>query len=225
MIPIATPVLAGNEMAYVADCIRSGWVSSKGPYVQRFEETFAAWCGVRHGIATSSGTNALHLALLACAVGPGDEVIVPALSYVASANAISYTRATPVFVDVDSTTWNLDLSRVEQKITKRTKAIMAVHLYGHALDMDRLCALAQAHNLYLIEDACQAHGSEYRGQRVGGLGHIACFSFYGNKLITTGEGGMIVTNSDDLAKMVGLLRNQGAENGSYWHPTWGSVTG
>jgi perosamine synthetase len=221
MIPIAAPHFAGNEMAYVADCIRSGWVSSKGPYVQRFEEGMAAWCGVRHGIATSSGTNALHLALLACGIGPGDEVVVPALSYVASANAVSYTGAVPVFVDVNMETWNLDPTLIEHKITPRTKAIMAVHLYGHPLDMNFLCQIAQNCNLYLIEDACQAHGSEYEGKRVGGIGDIGCFSFYGNKLITTGEGGMIVTNSDALADTVRLLRNQGTENGSYWHPRLG----
>ena len=208
-------------MAYLADCIQSGWVSSKGPYVLRFEEAFAAWCGVRHGISTSSGTNALHLALLACEIGSGDEVIVPALSYVASANAIFYTGAKPVFADVAEATWNLDLGLIESKITPRTKAIMAVHLYGHPVNMDVLCQIAQKYKLYLIEDACQAHGSEFRGKRVGGLGHIGCFSFYGNKLITTGEGGMIVTQSDSLAETVRLLRNQGTENGSYWHPHLG----
>ncbi|HNB55271.1 MAG TPA: aminotransferase class I/II-fold pyridoxal phosphate-dependent enzyme, partial [Anaerolineales bacterium] len=157
-IPISAPVLAGNELAYVTECIQSGWVSSRGPYVARFEGDFAAWCGGAHGISTSSGTNALHLALLACEIGPGDEVIVPALTYVASANAIAYTGAVPVFVDVDAT-WNLDLSLIEAKITPRTKAIMVVHLYGHPVEMEPLYRLARQYHLYLIEDACQAHGS------------------------------------------------------------------
>jgi perosamine synthetase len=217
MIPVAEPALDGNELAYVADCILSGWISSKGTYVRRFEEAMAAWCGVRYGIATSSGTNALHLALLALGIGRGDEVIVPALSYVASANAVAYTGARLVFVDVDPSTWNLDLNQLERKITSRTKAIMVVHLYGHPVDMAALIPIAVGHGLWVIEDACEAHGARCRGRPVGGLGHIGCFSFYGNKLITTGEGGMLVTDSDDLAARVRLLRNQASTEEPYWH--------
>jgi perosamine synthetase len=221
MISLAEPTLDGNELAYVADCIRSGWVSSKGAYVKRFEDAMATWCSVRHGIATSSGTNALHLALLALGIGPGDEVIVPALSYVASANAVAYTGARSVFVDADFSTWNLDLNQLGSKITPRTKAIMPVHLYGHPVDMATLIAIADEHGLWVVEDACEAHGTEYKGCRVGGLGHIGCFSFYGNKPITTGEGGMLMTDSDDLAATARSLRNQACTAEMYWHPQIG----
>jgi perosamine synthetase len=221
MIPVAEPVLDGNELAYVTDCIRSGWVSSRGVYVQRFEEAVAAWCGVRFGVGTSSGTSALHLALLALGIGPGDEVIVPALTYVACANAVTYTGARPVFVDVDPWTWNLDLSQLEEKITPRTKAIMPVHLYGHPVDMKTLMAIAGEHGLWVVEDACEAHGSECRGRRVGGLGHVGCFSFYGNKLITTGEGGMLMTDLGDVAATASALRNQARTGEGYWHPRVG----
>jgi perosamine synthetase len=221
MIPVAEPALDGNELAYVTDCIRSGWVSAKGTYVKRFEEAMAAWCGVRHGIATSSGANALHLALLALGIGPGDEVIVPALSYVASANAVSYTGAQPVFADADYSTWNLDLSQLELKITPRTRAIMPVHLYGHPVDMATLMTIADEHGLWVIEDACEAHGAKYKGRHVGGLGHVGCFSFYGNKIITTGEGGMLMADSDDLAATARLLRNQASTGETYWHPQIG----
>jgi perosamine synthetase len=217
MIPVTEPALDGNELTYVTDCILSGWLSSKGAYVKRFEDAMAAWCGVRHGIATSSGTSALHLALLALDVGPGDEVIVPALSYVASANAVTYTGARPIFVDADASTWNLDLNQLESKITPRTKAIMAVHLYGHPVDMAPSLAIADKHGLWVVEDACEAHGAEYKGLRVGGIGHIGCFSFYGNKLVTTGEGGMLTTDVDDFAETSRLLRNQATRGETYWH--------
>jgi perosamine synthetase len=221
MIPVAEPVLDGNELTYVADCIRSGWVSSKGAYVKCFEDAMAVWCGVRHGIATSSGTNALHLALLAVGIGPGDEVIVPALSYVASANAVAHTGARPVFVDADYSTWNLDLNQIQLKITPHTKAIMPVHLYGHPVDMAILMTIAGEHGLWIVEDACQAHGAECKGCRAGGLGHIGCFSFYGNKLITTGEGGMLLTDFDNFAATARSLRNQASAGETYWHPRIG----
>lgn len=217
MIPVTEPELNGNELAYVADCILSGWVSSKGAYVKRFEDAMAAWCGVRHGIATSSGTNGLHLALLALGVGVGDEVIVPALSYVATANAVAYTGARPVFVDADPATWNLDLNQLTSRITPHTRAIVPLHLYGHPVDMAALRAIADRYGLWIIEDACEAHGAEYQGRLVGGLGHVGCFSFYGNKLITTGEGGMLVTDSDELAATVRSLRNQASTEKMYWH--------
>jgi perosamine synthetase len=217
MIPVTEPDLSGNELAYVADCILSGWVSSKGAYVKRFEDAMADWCGVRHGIATSSGTNALHLALLALGIGVGDEVIVPALAYVATANAVAYTGARPIFVDADLATWNLDLDQLTSKITPHTKAIIPLHVYGHPVDMAALSASADKHGLWVVEDACEAHGAEYQGRRVGGLGHVGCFSFYGNKLITAGEGGMLTTDSDDLAASVRSLRNQASTGEMYWH--------
>jgi perosamine synthetase len=217
VIYVSEPRLDGNELAYLADCIRSGWISSRGDYVRRFEDAVAAWCAVEHGVATSSGAGALHLALLALEIGPGDEVILPALSYVASAHAVTYTGAHPVFVDVDPCTWNLDLNQVESAITPQTKAVMAVHLYGHPVEMASLGSIAEKYGLWMIEDACQAHGAEYRGRRVGGIGHVGCFSFYANKLITTGEGGMLVTDCDALAERARLRRNQGCRDGDYWH--------
>lgn len=217
MIPIAEPDLDGNELAYLTDCIRSGWVSSRGGYVPRFEENVANWCGRRYAVSTSSGTSALHLALLAIGAGPGDEVILPALTYVASANAVAYTGAQPVFVDVELSSWNLDLNQVTSKVTPRTKAILAVHLYGHPVDMQVCMEIAEQHGLWVIEDACEAHGAEYAGRRVGSIGHIGCFSFFGNKLITTGEGGMLLTDSCELADIARSLRDQAKTHELYWH--------
>ena len=213
-IPISTPALEGNELAYLADCVHTGWVSSRGAYVPRFEAAFAAWCGARHATAVSSGTAALHLALLALGIGPGDQVILPALTYVATANAIAYTGAEPLFVDIDPETWNIDLDLLAAKITPRTSAILPVHLYGHPVDMDRLMSIAAAHELWVIEDACEAHGAQVRGRRVGGMGHIGCFSFYGNKIITTGEGGMLVSDAAALIHKARLLHNQAAKAGN-----------
>jgi perosamine synthetase len=217
MISLTEPVFEGNELSYVMDCIQSGWVSSKGGYIQRFEEAMANWCGVRHGIATSSGTTAIHLALIALDIGPGDEVIVPAFSYIATANAIKYTGARPVFIEADASTWNLDLHQVECKITSHTKAIIVVHTYGHPVDMDALEAIITKYSLWIIDDASEAHGTKYKGRQAGSLGHVGCFSFYGNKLITTGEGGMLVTESTHIAEKVRLLRNQSSEGNKYWH--------
>jgi len=220
-IPVAEPDLGGNELAYVTDCIRSGWVSSRGAYVVRFERAIAEWCGVRHAVAASSGTSALHLALVSLGIGPGDEVIVPALSYVASANAVTYAGARPVFVDVDPNTWNLDLASVEARISVRTRAIMPVHLYGYPVDMERLLAIARKAGLWVIEDACEALGSECGGRRVGGLGDVGCLSFYGNKPVTTGEGGMLLTDSHAVASTARELRNQAMTGAGYWHTRLG----
>ena len=221
-IPVAEPLLAGNELKYVTDCVQSGWVSSLGKYVRDFEEQFAAFCGTRYGVATFNGTVALHLLMATLNIGPGDEVITPSLTYVATANAVRYTGATPVFVDSDPHTWNIDPNQVAKAITPRTRAIIAVHLYGHPADMDALRTIADAHNLWLLEDAAEAHGARYKGRRVGGLGDAAVFSFYGNKIITTGEGGIIVTNNKAWADRAFFLENQGryADN-PYWHPEVG----
>jgi perosamine synthetase len=216
-IPLVEHVFNGNELAYLTDCICQGWVSSKGAYVKKFEAMLASWCRVRYAVAVSSGTGALHLALLAMGIGPGDEVIVPALSYVASANAILYSGACPVFVDIDPQTWNLNLSLVEAKITRKTKAIMVVHLYGHLVEMDRLLEIARKYQLWVVEDACEALGAEYKGLQAGAIGDVGCFSFYANKLITTGEGGMFVTDNDVLAEKVRSLRNQAAYGRGYHH--------
>lgn len=204
------------------DCLNSNWISSKGSYVHRFEGAFAEFCGVRHAVSCSSGTAALHLALLAVGVGQGDEVIVPTLTFVATANAVTYCGARPVFVDSEAETWNMDPNLIEAKITPRTKAIIAVHLYGHPVDMDPVFAIARRHHLFVIEDASQAHGAQYKGRTVGSLGDIGTFSFYGNKNITTGEGGMVVTNDHKLAKRVAQLRGQGVDpERTYWFPIVG----
>jgi perosamine synthetase len=222
MIPVAEPLMGEKELEYVTNCVRSGWVSSLGEYVRRFEREFAAYCGVRHGVATHNGTVALHLTLVALGVGPGDKVILPTLTFVATANAVAYTGATPVFVDSEPRTWNLDPEAVAQAITPRTRAIIAVHLYGHPADMDPLRALADDHGLTLIEDAAEAHGARYKGRRVGSLGDVAIFSFYGNKIITTGEGGMVLTDDADLAERCFFLENQARhKENPYWHPEVG----
>ncbi|MET0645774.1 MAG: DegT/DnrJ/EryC1/StrS family aminotransferase [Pyrinomonadaceae bacterium] len=216
-IPVAAPVLAGREKEYVADCMESGWISSAGKYVELFEAEFAKFCGVRHAVSCCNGTAALHLSLAALGVGPGDEVIVPTLTFVATANAVTYCGARPVFVDSEPETWNLDPAQVAAKITPRTKGIIAVHLYGNPVDVDALRALASRHGLFLLEDAAEAHGALYRGRRAGSLGDLAAFSFYGNKIIATGEGGMVTTDDDALAARVRLLRGQGmAPERRYW---------
>ncbi|MCG3211122.1 MAG: GDP-perosamine synthase [Anaerolineae bacterium] len=218
-IPVAEPLLAGNELKYVTECVQSGWVSSLGKYVRDFEQQFAAYCDAQYGVATFNGTVAIHLLAATLNLGPGDEVIMPGLTYVASANGIRYTGATPVFVDSERDTWNIDPATVEAAITPRTKAIMAVHLYGHPADMAPLRDIADRHGLLLLEDAAEAHGARYRGQRVGGLSDAAIFSFYGNKIITTGEGGIIVTNNREWAERAFFLENQGRYNDNpYWHP-------
>jgi perosamine synthetase len=218
MIPVAAPVLGDKELEYVTDCIRSGWVSSLGEYVRRFEREFAAYCGARYGVATHNGTVALHLALAALGIGPGDEVIAPTLTFVATGNAVAYTGATPIFVDSEPTTWNMDVAAVAQAITPRTRAIIAVHLYGHPADMDPLRVLTDEHGLTLIEDAAEAHGARYKGRRTGSLGDVAVFSFYGNKIITTGEGGMIVTDDAALVERCYFLENQAkSKENPYWH--------
>ena len=222
MIPVAEPFLDDRELAYVSQCIRSGWISSLGEFVVRFEEGFSAFCDCRYGVAVSNGTAALHLALVALGVGPGDEVIVPTLTFVATANAVRYTGATPVFVDAHPRTWTLDPEQVAAKVTSRTRAVIPVHLYGHPADMDPILDLARKHGFEVIEDAAEAHGARYKGQPVGSLGRVGCFSFYGNKVITTGEGGMLTTNDEELAERLRSLRDHGmAKDRRYWHPEVG----
>jgi perosamine synthetase len=220
--PVYQPSLAGNEEKYVMDCLRSTWISSKGEYIQRFEKGFGQYIGVNHAATVVNGTLALHLALVALGIGEDDEVIVPTLTYIASANAISYTGAKPVFVDSLTDTWQMDCEDILKKITPKTKAIMAVHLYGHPCDMDRLTAICKKYNLFLIEDCAEAIGSLYKGKHVGTFGDIATFSFYGNKTITTGEGGMVVTNDETLHDRVLHFKGQGlAKHREYWHDVIG----
>jgi len=221
-IPVAAPSLIGREREYVDDCMKSGWISSAGKYVELFETGFAEFCGVRHAVACCNGTVALHLALAALGVAAGDEVIVPTLTFVATPNAVTYCGATPVFADSEPETWNLDPEQVEAKITARTRGIIAVHLYGHPAAMKKLREIAQRRGLFLLEDAAEAHGAACDGRIVGSLGDAAAFSFYANKIITTGEGGMVVTNDDALAEKIRLLRGQGMDpHRRYWHPVIG----
>ncbi len=219
MIPVCEPVFDGNEASYVEDCMRTGWVSSVGPYVTRFEEMFSAYCGAPYGVAVTSGTTALHLALVALGIGPGDEVIIPDFTLIVSANVVIQTGARPVLVDVDPYTWCIDPAQIEAKITPATKAIMPVHMYGHPCDMVAINEIARRHNLYVIEDCAEAHGSEVNHQRVGGLSDAGCFSFYGNKTLTTGEGGMVVCHDPQLAERLRLLRNQGFREPRFVHDT------
>lgn len=221
-IPVAKPYFNGNEKKYVDDCMDSGWVSSAGKYIELFEKGFADFCGVKHAVACCNGTVALHLALAALGVKAGDEVIVPTLTFIATPNAVTYCGARPVFTDSENDTWNLDPRQIEAKITPRTKGIIAVHLYGHPAKMSELKKIAGQHNLFLLEDAAEAHGAKCDGNTIGSIGDAAAFSFYANKIITTGEGGMVVTNSDDLAERARLLRGQGMDsNRRYWHPVIG----
>ncbi len=222
LIPVAAPALVGNEKKYVMDCLDSSWISSNGQYIERFESAFAEFCGVKHALSCSNGTVALHLALLALGIVPGDEVIVPTLTYVATANSVLYCGAKPVFIDSEPETWNLNPALLEECVSPRTKAIIVVHLYGHPVDMDAVMAVAHKHGLFVVEDAAEAHGAEYKGRRVGSIGNISTFSFYGNKIITTGEGGMVVTNDDALADRVRQLKGQGMDpERRYWFPMVG----
>mgnify|MGYP000845345629 FL=1 len=206
-IPVCEPLLAGNEAAYVSDCVTSGWISSAGDYLARFEQGMAALCQVGHGVACANGTAALHLACAALGLGPGDEVICPAFSIISTANSIVQTGATPVLVDVEPDTLCLDPALTAQAVTPRTRAIMPVHMYGHPAEMDPLMDLARQHGLAVIEDAAQVHGGGYKGRPLGGIGQMGCFSFFANKLITTGEGGMVVSDDPELAQKLRRLRN------------------
>jgi perosamine synthetase len=218
IIPVCEPTLNGNEAEYVLDCIESNWISSAGKYIPRFEEDFAEACGTRYGVACVNGTVALHLALATLGIGPGDEVILPTFTMIATINAVTYTGATPVLVDSEPVTWNMDLNQVADKITPRTRVVMPVHTYGHPVDMDPLLELAERHGLYIIEDAAEAHGAEYKGRRAGSLGHAGCFSFYANKVITTGEGGMITTDDPDIAQLASHLRDHAfSDERHFWH--------
>ena len=217
-IPISDIWIGKKEQHLLSECVKTGWLSSQGRFVGEFEQAFATYCGVQYGVATANGTSALHLALACLDIGPGDEVIVPTLSFIGTANPVTYVGATPVFVDSDNETWNLDPKAVARAITGKTRAIIVVHLYGHPAQMDEILAIAKKHRLYVIEDACEAHGAEYRGHKVGSLGTIGCFSFFGNKIITTGEGGMLVMDRLSLVEKARMLRDHGmSRNKKYWH--------
>ena len=218
IIPVCRPTLGGNEMAYVQQAIESTWISSAGQFIREFEARFAAYCGVRYGIACTNGTVAMHLALATLGLEPGDEVILPAFTMIATINAVTYCGATPVLTDSEARYWQMDINQVADKITPRTRAIIPVHTYGHPVDMDALNELAAHHGVMVIEDAAEAHGATYKGRRTGGLGDAAGFSFYGNKLITTGEGGMITTDNEEIARIASTLRDHAfSHERHFWH--------
>jgi perosamine synthetase len=206
-IPVCEPLYLGNEEKYVLDAVRSRWISSSGEYITKFEKRFSNYCGMEYGITTTSGTTALHLSLTALGIKEGDEVIIPDFTMVAVLFAVLYCGAKPVFIDVEPDTWNIDVKKIEEKITPRTKAILVVHTYGHPVDMDPVLKLSRKYKLYTVEDAAEAHGAEYKGKKCGGIGHIGCFSFYANKIITTGEGGMVVTRDSELANRCRYYKN------------------
>lgn len=220
--PVYVPSLDGNEKKYVNDCLDSTWISSKGEYVNRFEKSFSEYLDISYATTVSNGTIAIHLALITLGIGPGDEVIVPTFTYIASVNPIKYCGAEPVFVDSIENTWQMDPEDVIKKITPKTKAIMAVHLYGHPCEIEMLEKIAKEHELFLIEDCAEAFGSKYKDKYVGTFGDMACFSFFGNKTITTGEGGMLVTNDNTLFDRAVHFKGQGlAKYREYWHDVIG----
>lgn len=221
-INVAVPRLSEKEKAYVNEALDSTWISSRGPFIERFEAQVAAMAGVKHAIACNNGTTSLHLALVGMGLEAGDEVIMPSLTYIATANCVHYCGAKPVFIDNDPRTFNMDPARIEEAITPRTKGIVVVHLYGQSADMAPIMEIADRHGLWVLEDAAEAHGAKYKGAPVGGIGRCGSFSFFGNKIITTGEGGAVTTNDDALAESMRLLRSQGmSADKRYWHPVVG----
>jgi len=220
-IPIGRPDIGKDEIEAVAETMKSGWVT-QGKKVEEFEKSFAKYCGTKHGIAVSSGTAALHIALDSVGIKKDDEVITTPLSCVGTTNPIVYLNARPIFVDVEQSTLNINPALIEQKITPKVKAILPVHLFGHPVDMDPLIEIAEKHGLYVVEDAAQAHGAEYKGKKVGSLGHVSCFSLYADKLITSVEGGIALTNNEELAEKMRLLRSFGmTRNEKFRHSVLG----
>jgi len=207
IIPVSDPKLDGNELRYLTQCIQSNWISSAGRFVREFEEAFAAAVGCRFGVACANGTTALHLALATLGIGEGDEVVIPTFTMIATPNAVRYTGATPALVDAERETWNLDVGRLEAAISPRTRGIVLVHTYGHPVDMDPLLELCERRGPWVVEDAAEAHGARYKGRPAGSLGRAASFSFYANKIVTTGEGGMVTTNDLEIARLARRLRD------------------
>jgi perosamine synthetase len=207
MILVNQPLLNGREKELLLQCIESGWISSDGPFVSEFEHLFASYIGVEHGIAMCNGTAALEAALFAAGIGKGDEVIMPSFTIISCALAAIRLGATPVLVDADSETWGMDVNQIEARITPKTRAIMPVHIYGHPVDMDPVLEVAERHNLIVIEDAAEVHGAEYKNRKCGSLGHLSAWSFYANKIVTTGEGGMVLTSNPKMAERAASYRN------------------
>jgi perosamine synthetase len=221
-IPVAEPSLSGREYEYVTECLDTNWISSQGKFIGRFESEFGEFIGSDHALAVTNGTAALHLALAALGIGPGDEVLVPDLTFAASAAAVIFTGATPVLVDIESESWGIDVTAAAELITERTAAIMPVHLYGQPSNMDEVIEFARKHNIFVVEDAAESLGSTYRGQHTGTFGDAGIFSFFGNKLITTGEGGMVVFKDAEVAERAKCLRDHGMNpERRYWHDVVG----
>jgi perosamine synthetase len=217
-IPVSDPKLDGNELRYVTQCVQSNWISSAGRFVREFEEAFAAAMGCHYGVACCNGTTSLHLALATLGIGASDEVVIPTFTMIATANAVRYTGATPILIDAERETWNLDVTQLERVITPRTRGILLIHTYGHPVDMDPLLQVAERRGLWVVEDAAEAHGARYKGRAIGSLGRAASFSFYANKIITTGEGGMITTNDDELMRVARRLRDHAfSDERHFWH--------
>lgn len=224
MIPLCIPNIQGNEWKYVKECIDTNWVSSVGSYVNLFEENFSKYVKTSDAVVTVNGTAAIELALLTLGVKEGDEVIVPSMTFISPVNTIKYRGATPVFCDICRDTFVMDAEKIEELITPNTKAIIPVHIYGHPVDMDKVMEIAEKYNLYVIEDATEALGSEYKGKMAGTIGHMGAFSFNGNKLITTGAGGMLVTNHEEYGKRAKFLSTQTKvvlDNKAFYHPEVG----
>ena len=207
MIPINEPLFSGNERKYLNQCIDQAWISSEGPFVKHFEEEFSSYLGLRYGIAVCNGTAAIEVALAAAGIGESNEVIMPTFTIISCAIGVIRLGAKPVLVDSEPETWNMDTGQIEPKITGKTKAIMVVHTYGHPVDMAPVMELAEKYQLNVIEDAAEAHGTEYKGQKAGSIGQVGCFSFYANKIVTSGEGGMVVTSDEEIAERAGAYRN------------------
>lgn len=205
--PVCTPLMAGNELKYVAECMETGWISSAGKFVTAFEESFAKYSGAEYGVSVCNGTVALHLALQALNISAGDEVLVPNFTMIASAFAVCYTGAMPVFVEADKETWNMDIEDLKSKITSRTKAIMPVSIFGNPCEMDEILEIARQNKIYIIEDAAESHGAEYKGRKLGSIADVTCFSFFANKNLTTGEGGMVLTNNKEIADKLRYFKN------------------
>ncbi len=220
--------MKGKELEYLKECVDTNWISSKRRYVDEFEKKFSEYCNCKYGVTTTNGTSSIHLALESIGLKKGDEVIVPAFTMISSVFPIIYSGAKPVLADADPETWNIDVDQIEEKVSEKTKAIMPVHIYGHPCNMDPILKIAKKHGLTVIEDAAEAHGAEYKGQKTGGIGDIGCFSFYANKIITCGEGGMMVTNDEAIATHAKSLKNlsfEGGKGGFTFILKWVTITG
>jgi len=217
MIPVCEPTFFGKEKDYAIECLETNWISSNGRFIELFEKSFSDFIGTKYGMSCSNGTTALHLAMETLGIGKGDEVIVPNLSNIATINSVIFSGAKPVLVDVEKDTFGIDPEKIKDKITKKTKAINLVHLYGHPVDMGPIMEIVKKNDIFLIEDCAEAHGAEYKGKKVGSFGDLSCFSLYSNKIVTTGEGGIVLTNNEEYAEKANLIKNLGFTEPRFHH--------